>query len=395
MMPGWRLAARQGRFGRVKKGLFGRSVRAVLCLIAFGAVAAIAVLLNTSSPHAQNVAPPPTAVPVTAARATIADVPITESGIGTVQAFNSVLIRTHVDGTLMQVPVAEGQHVKPGDLIAVIDPRPYQAVLDQAMAKRQQDEALLANAKRDLERYASLIKQDYASRQQYDTQQSQVLQLTAQIAGDQASIEAAQLNLAYCYITSPISGRVGLRQVDPGNIVHAGDPNGILSINQDQPIAVIFTLPQQDLPSIVQSMTEHKLQVIAFSGDDKVELDRGVLLTPDNTIDVTTGTIKLKASFPNPHDTLWPGQFVNARLLIGTEHHVVTVPADAVQHGPEGLYVYVIKPNSTVERQAVESETRGDVAVISKGLQAGQQVVVTGQSRLDNGALVTVEPPQA
>jgi membrane fusion protein, multidrug efflux system len=339
--------------------------------------------------------PPPNAVPVTAARAAIKDVPITESGIGTVQAFNAVLIRTHVDGTLMEVPVAEGQIVKPGDLIAVIDPRPYRAVLDQAMAKRQQDEAQLANAKRDLDRYASLMKQDYASRQQYDTQQSQVEQLTAQIAGDQATIEAAQLNLAYCYITSPIPGRVGLRQVDPGNIVHASDTNGIVSITQDRPIAVIFTLPQQDLPSIIQAMADHKLDVTALSGDDKIELDRGVLLTPDNTIDVTTGTIKLKASFPNPHDTLWPGQFVDARLIIGTAHHVVTVPAEAVQHGPDGLYVYVIKPDSTVQRQAVESETRGDVAIISSGLQAGQQVVVRGQSRLDNGIRVAVESPQA
>ena len=379
----------------MKQGLGGRFARAVLYLMVFGTVAATAVFLATTSPRAQTVAAPPNAVPVTAASAAIADVPITESGIGTVQAFNSVLIRTHVDGTLMEVPVAEGQDVKPGDLIAVIDPRPYRAVLDQAMAKRQQDEALVANAKRDLDRYASLMKQDYASRQQYDTQQSQVAQLTAQIAGDQAMIEAAQLNLAFCYITSPIPGRVGLRQVDPGNIVHATDTNGILSITQDHPIAVVFTLPQQDLPSIVQSMAERKLEVVALSGDDKIELDRGVLLTPDNTIDVTTGTIKLKASFPNPHNTLWPGQFVDARLLIGTEHHVVTVPAEAVQHGPDGLYVYIIKPDSTVERQAVESETRGDVAVIGKGLQPGQQVVVRGQSRLDNGMRVAAEPPQA
>jgi len=379
----------------VKKGLGGASARAVLYLMACGAIAATTVLLAATTPRAQTAPPPPNAVPVTAARAAIKDVPITESGIGTVQAFNAVLIRTHVDGTLMEVPVAEGQIVKPGDLIAVIDPRPYRAVLDQAMAKRQQDEAHLVNAKQDLERYTSLMKQDYASRQQYDTQQSQVQQLTAQIAGDQAMIEAAQLNLAYCYITSPIPGRVGLRQVDPGNIVHGSDTNGIVSITQDRPIAVIFTLPQQDLPSIVQAMADHKLEVTALSGDDKIELDRGVLLTPDNTIDVATGTIKLKASFPNPHDTLWPGQFVDARLTIGTAHHVVTVPAEAVQHGPDGLYVYIIKPDSTVERQAVESETRGDAAIISKGLRAGEQVVVRGQSRLDNGMRVAVESPQA
>lgn len=394
-MPDWRLAAHQGRLGRVRKGLGGGAARATLYSMALAVVATSGFFLAATRPQAQTVAPSPNAVPVTAAHAEIKDVPITESGIGTVQAFNSVLIRTHVDGTLMQFPVAEGQVVKQGDLIAVVDPRPYQAVLDQAMAKRQQDDAHLVNAKQDLERYASLMKQDYASRQQFDTQQSQVLQTTAQIAGDQAMIEAAQLNLAYCYITSPIAGRVGLRQVDPGNIVHASDANGIVSIAQDHPIAVIFTLPQQNLPLIVQAMADRKLEVTALSGDDKVELDRGVLLTPDNTIDVTTGTIKLKASFPNPHNTLWPGQFVDARLLIGTAHHVITVPAEAVQHGPDGLYVYIIRPDSTVERQAVESETRGDVAVITKGLQAGQQVVVRGQSRLDNGTLVAVERPQA
>ncbi len=389
------MAERQGRLEPVHKGLGAGAARAILCLAVLAAIAAGGIVLATTRPQAQTVAPPPPATPVTAARATIADVPIVESGLGTVQAFNSVLIRTHVDGTLTEVPVAEGQLVKPGALIAVIDPRPYQAVLDQTMAKRQQDEAQLANAQRDLARYASLVKQDYASRQQYDTQASQVQQLNAQIAGDQAMVEAAQLNLAYCYITSPIPGRVGLRQVDPGNIVHAADANGIVSIAQDRPIAVVFTLPQQDLPAIVQAMAERKLEVIAYSGDDKTELDRGVLLTPDNTIDVSTGTIKLKASFPNPHDTLWPGQFVDARLAIGTERHVVTVPAEAVQHGPDGLYVYLIKPDSTVQRQEVESETRGGVAVIGKGLRAGQQVVVSGQSRLDNGALVTVEPPQA
>ncbi len=374
----------------------GAKAARVISYLTLVAVAALfAASATISQPRAQQPAPPPVAIPVTATRAAVKDVPITVNGLGTVQAFNSVLIRARVDGTLMQVPVDEGQIVKPGQLVAVIDPRPYQAALDQAMAKKQQDEAQLANTKRDLARTGSLIKQDFASRQTYDTQQAQVDQFTAQIAGDQAAVEAAQVNLSYCYITSPIPGRVGLRQVDPGNIVHASDTTGILSITQDQPIAVVFTLPQQDLPRIVQAMAQHELHVTALSGDDKTELDQGVLLTPDNAIDASTGTIKLKARFPNTRNTLWPGQYVDARLLVGTDTHALTVPAEAVQNGPAGLYVYVIKPDSTVERQAVESETYGDVAVISKGLQSGQQVVLRGQSRLDNGTRVAVEQPQA
>lgn len=346
-------------------------------------------------PHAQTAAVR-SAVPVTVTRATIKDVPIEVRGLGTVQGFNSVLIRARVDGTLMQVPVAEGQEVKPGGLIAVIDPRPYKAMLDQAMAKKQQDEAQRANARHDLARTSSLIKQDFASRQQMDTQQAQVDQLAAQIAGDQAAIEAAQLNLSFCYITSPIAGRVGLRQIDPGNIVHASDSGGILSITQDQPISVLFTLPEQYLPEIIRAMRAgEKLAVYAWSGDDKTQLGTGTLVTPDNAIDQATGTIKLKAVFSNPNDALWPGQFVEARLLLRTEGNVVTLPNEAVQHGPNGLYVYVVKPDSTVERQAVETETEGDVSIIRKGLQAGQEVVVRGQSRLDNGTRVTAEGPRA
>ncbi len=372
----------------------GRTARAGAAL-AFAAAAVAVLWLSTGRPQAQVPAVQP-GVPVTVTHVTAKDVPIEVNGLGTVQAFNSVLIRTRVDGTLMQVPVTEGQTVKPGDLIAVVDPRPYKAALDQAMAKKQQDEAQLANAKRDLARTNSLIKQDYASHQQMDTQQSQVEQLTAQIAGDQSAIEAAQLNLSYAYITSPIPGRIGLRQVDPGNIVHASDSGGILTITQDQPITVVFTLPQEYLPAIMKALHGGtKLPVIAWSGDGKTQLDTGTLLTPDNAIDPSTGTIKLKAEFPNPQDALWPGQFVDARLLLGTDRNAVTVPIEAVQHGPDGLYVYVVKPNSTVARQAIEIETQGDVAIIKKGLRPGQQVVLRGQSRLDNGTRIVVEQPQA
>jgi membrane fusion protein, multidrug efflux system len=348
-----------------------------------------------SSVHAQT-AVVPSAVPVTVTQAAVKDVPIEVRGLGTVQGFNSVLIRTRVDGTLMQVPVAEGQEVKPGELIAVIDPRPYKAVLDQAMAKKQQDEAQRVNAKRDLARTNSLIEHDFASRQQMDTQQATVDQLAAQIAGDQAAIEAAQLNLSFCYITSPIAGRVGLRQIDPGNVVHASDSGGIVSIDQDHPIAVLFTLPEQDLPEIMRAVhAGEKLPVYAWSGDEKTLLDSGTLLTPDNAIDQATGTIKLKAIFSNPQDALWPGQFVEAHLLLNTERNAVTLPNEAVQHGPDGLYVYVVRPDSTVQRQAVEAETQGDVSIIRQGLRAGQEVVLRGQSRLDNGTRVVAERPQA
>ncbi|MBV8457076.1 MAG: efflux RND transporter periplasmic adaptor subunit [Acetobacteraceae bacterium] len=359
-------------------------------------MAAVALLPPGRGPLRAQIVAAPSAVPITVTRATVKDVPIEVRGLGTVQGFNSVLMRTRVDGTLMQVPVAEGQEVKPGELIAVVAPRPYKAALDQAMAKRQQDEAQQANARRDLARTNSLIKQDFASRQQMDTQQAQVDQLTAQIAGDQAAIEAAQLNLSFCYITSPIPGRVGLRQMDPGNIVHASDSGGILSITQDRPIAVLFTLPEQVLPEIMRGVhAGEKLPVYAWSGDEKTELDAGTLLTPDNSIDQSTGTIKLKAIFANPQDALWPGQFVEARLLLRTERNVLTLPNEAVQHGPDGLYVYVVKPDSTVAREAVEAEGQGDVSIIRKGLQAGQEVVLRGQSRLDNGMRVVAEEPRA
>lgn len=324
----------------------GGGLRAGAAIIAVGA---ITVWLATT-PRAQT--PPPTpalaGVPVTAVLATARDVPNEVTGIGTVQAYNSVLVRTRVDGTLMKVPVTEGQTVKPGDVVAVVDPRPYQAALDMAMAKKQQDEAALSSAKSDLARTASLMKQDFASRQLYDQQGSKADQLVAQIAGDQAAIEAAQLNLSYAYITSPIPGRVGLRQMDPGNIVHAADNNGIVTITQDQPISVVFTLPQDSLSAIMRALQNgEKLEVVANSGDDKTKLDTGTLLTPDNSIDPATGTFKLKADFPNTKNTLWPGQFVNAHLVLGIEHNVLAIPREAVQHGPDGLYVYVVQPDLT------------------------------------------------
>jgi multidrug efflux system membrane fusion protein len=336
------------------------------------------------------------AVPVTVTTATKQDVPLWLRGLGTVQAYYAVQLRPRVDGTLTQVPVAEGQDVKKGDLLAVIDPRPYQAILDAAVAKKQQDQAQMANAQTDMARYASLVQKDFASRQQLDTQQAMVKQFSAAIVGDDAQIEAAQLNLSFCYIIAPFDGRIGLRNVDPGNIVHSAEPTPIISVMQIHPISVTFTLPQDNLPAINAAMAQKQLDVVVYAGDNKTELDRGTLLTPDNTIDTTTGTIKMKAIFPNKLNTLWPGQFVNAWLLLGTQADVVAIANSTVQHGPNGLYVYQVGSNDTVTMQPiVVAREEGGVSVVSSGLAAGAKVVATGQSRLQAGSRVTVVEARA
>ncbi|HXA26201.1 MAG TPA: efflux RND transporter periplasmic adaptor subunit [Acetobacteraceae bacterium] len=371
---------------RLRKGWPLALVLGVLMAAGLGSI-----LLEPST--AQQPQPPsgPPLVPVSIARVTQQDVPIYLKGLGSVQAFNSVLVRARVDGTLTEFPVTEGQEVKQGDLIAVIDPRPYQAALDAAMAKKSQDDADFVNSKSDLARYTSLEQKSFASHQQVDTQQALVNHMIAAIAGDNAAIEMAKLNLSYCFITSPIQGRVGLRQVDPGNLVHGSDAAGIVTITQIHPISALFTVPQDSLPSISVAMEKGKLPVIAFAADDKTQLDQGALLTPDNAIDSSTGTIKLKATFPNPHNTLWPGQFINARLQLGTQQNALTVPSVAVQHGPVGLYVYVVGPDQSVARQPVEvGSDDGALSVIAKGLSEGQQVVTEGQSRLQVGTKVAV-----
>jgi len=359
-----------------------------LAFVGIGLVGVLSTRHSAAQTAPTGVAP---GVPVSVANATRQDFPVYLSGLGSVQAFNAVLVRARVDGTLMQFAPTEGQEVKQGDLIAVIDPRPYKAALDQATAKRVQDEADLTNARQDLARYTSLAKQDFASRQQVDTQAALVNHMVAAIAGDDAAIESAKLNLSFCYITSPIGGRVGLRQVDVGNLVHATDATGIVTITQVHPISVTFTLPQEDLPQVNAAMAQGKLPTLAYSGNDQTKLDTGELLTPDNAIDPTTGTIKLKATFPNVANQLWPGQFVNARLLVATLHDVLTVPSVAVQHGPSGLYVYVVNPSSTVVRKNVEiTQDNGQTAVIDKGIAPGDRVVTDGQSRLQDGVKVAV-----
>jgi multidrug efflux system membrane fusion protein len=333
---------------------------------------------------------PPT-IPVAVAPAARQDVPLYLKGLGSVQAFNGVLVRARVDGTLTEVPVTEGQDVKQGDLLAVIDPRPFQRALDASAAKQAQDQADLDNAKQDLARYTVLAQKSFASTQQVDTQRALVNHLTAAITGDVAAVEAAKLNLSFCFITSPVDGRVGLRLVDPGNLVHASDMTGIITVTQVHPISVTFTLPQDQLTQVNLAMADGKLPVLAYSSDDKTLLDQGTLLTPDNAIDPSTGTIKLKATFPNPRNTLWPGQFVNAHLLVSTDKNALAVPSTAVLHGPSGLYVYVVKPDMTVARQVVEVQRDdGMVAIITKGLADGDRVVTDGQSRLQVGTRVAV-----
>ena len=345
--------------------------------------------------HAQ-VAPSP-AVPVTTVLPIRADVPVLARAIGTVQAFQSVVVRARVDGPLDQVLFTEGQQVKPGDVLAQLDPRPYQAILDQVLAKRAADEALLANARGDLVRYADLAQNQTASRQRLDLQRANVAQAEANVRGGDAAINAAQLNLSFTKITAPLEGRVGLRQIDPGNYIRAADPAsaGIVTITQIHPIALIYTLPQDRLPQVQQAMRQGKLPVSAYSSDDRTKLSEGELLTIDSAIDAATGTIRLKAVFTNADDNLWPGQFVNVRTQLELRRGVLTLPSAAIQRGPDGLYVFLVKPDSTAALQPVEvAQDDGHTAIISKGLTGGEAVVLAGQSRLSVGASVAATEPK-
>nr|WP_222530500.1 efflux RND transporter periplasmic adaptor subunit [Azospirillum sp. 412522] len=336
----------------------------------------------------------PAAIPVTVATASRQDVPRILQGIGTAQAVNTVTIRTRVDGALQAILFTEGQELKAGDPLARIDPRPYQAALDQATAKKRQDEAQLANARHDLARYENLAQRDFGSRQQADTQKAQVDQLQAQVDGDQASIDNARLQLDYTTIRSPVDGRIGFRQVDIGNILHASETTGIAVVTQTRPISVIFSLPEDRLHGVVQAMAAGPLPVAVDSRDGRDHLGDGVLKLIDNQVDQTTGTIRLKAEFPNADDRLWPGEFVAARLTLGTDRQVLTVPPGAVQRGADGLHVYVAKPDNTVELRTVKA-ARLDATpvVISDGLRDGERVVVSGQLKLQPGS--RIDPRQA
>jgi len=332
---------------------------------------------------------PPPAVPAQVATATRRDLPLYLTGLGTVQAFNTVTVRSRVDGELKKVAFTEGQDVKAGDLLAQIDPRPTKAALDQAAAKKVQDEAQLANAKLDLQRFADLAKRDFATKQQLDTQRALVGQLQAQINGDQAAIDSAQTQLDYTTITSPLNGRTGIRLVDQGNIVHATDTNGLVVVTQLQPISVVFTLPEDQLSAVKAAMASGPVPILAMSRDGKQKLADGTLALVDNQIDQSTGTIRLKGTFANTDGALWPGEFVNIRLLAQIARNVVTMPSTALQRGPDGYYAYVVKPDDTVDMRPIDVGQIADgVAIVNGGLAAGETVVTAGQYRLEPGARV-------
>jgi multidrug efflux system membrane fusion protein len=330
------------------------------------------------------------AVPVTIAQAEKADFPVLLTGLGTVQGFNTVVVRTRVDGQIQKIAFKEGDVVKEGDLLAQIDPRPFQAALDQAKAKKQQDEANLANANLDLQRYTKLG--EFATRQQTDTQRSTVAQLTAQIAADDAAIANAQTQLDYTSVRAPISGVAGLRQVDVGNIVNASTQTGIVTIAQIEPIAVIFTAPEEQLPSINEEQNKQPLKVTALTTDGKKALSEGTLAVVNNQVDTTSGTIRLKAVFDNKNHALWPGQSVSTRLLVTTIKDATVVPDEAVQHGTEGLYAYAVNADNKAElRKLKVSQSVDGRSLIEQGLAPGERVIVGGQYKVQPGSVVTTQ----
>ena len=338
----------------------------------------------------QNAASSPrvAAVPVTVAAAGKTDFPVYLTGLGTVQGFNTVLVRTRVDGQIDKISFKEGQLVNQGDLLAEIDPRPFQAALDQAKAKKAQDQANLANANLDLQRYTKLG--EFATRQQTDTQRSTVAQLTAQVASDDAAIFNAQTQLDYTQIKSPISGVAGLRQVDVGNIVNASTQTGIVTIAQIEPIAVIFTAPEEQLPYINDAQAGQPLKVIAITTDGKKPLAEGTLAVVNNQVDATSGTIRLKAVFDNKDHALWPGQSVSTRLLVKTLKDATVVPDEAVQHGADGLYAYVVNQDNKAElRKLKVGQSFNGRSVVESGLSPGERVITVGQFRVQPGSLVS------
>jgi multidrug efflux system membrane fusion protein len=324
------------------------------------------------------------------------DVPIYLTGLGTVQPSSSVGIHSQVDGKLQEVPFTEGQHVKKGDVLARIDPRLFKAALDQAKAKKAQDEALLGSAQKDLTRFKTLALKNFESQQNVDLQQGKVDQLTAALDADDAAIETAQTQFDYTTVTAPSDGRVGVRLVDPGNVVHASDAGPIATLMLAQPAAVMFTLPSRVLDDVRQAMGRGAIEVIAYDQDNRLALSTGKLLLVDNAVDQATSTIRLKAIFANEDDRLWPGEFVNARLLLETRSNVLVVPAKAIQRGPQGLFAWTVTANDTaVARQIQVGPTAGDLTIVTSGLNEGDRVVTEGQYKLQANAPVSVSSPPA
>ena len=367
----------------MKRSIFG----AAAIIVIAGCIAAWHLFAAPSSSHQQDSAPLP--IPVTPGEATVETVPVFVSGLGTVQDYMNVAVKTRVDGQITGVFFTEGQDVKAGDLLFQIDPRPFQAALDQAQANKQKDDAQLEAAQLVLDRYAKLLASMTQTQEAYDNQKATVGQLKGAVAADQAMIDSAKLNLDFAQIRAPIDGRTGARLVDPGNIVQASQGTTLVTIAQIKPVFVSFTAPQEFVDQIRQNQAKHQLDVIAYASDDKTKLSEGKLTLIDNLIDVATGTIHLKATFANADERLWPGEFVNARLILGTRQNAVTVAAQTVMQGPQGAYVYVIKPDDTVERRSIKvAATQDGRAVVAQGLSAGDRVVVDGQYRLTDGARV-------
>jgi len=381
-------------------------MRKVVIAVTGGALAAASVAVGVSPelrgylwPQVKAAdTPAPAAapgIPVTAGTVAASDMPNFLNGIGAVQAYNNVTIKTRVDGAIIKVSFDEGQEIKAGDPLVQIDPRPYKAAYDQVFANQEKDQANLTNAQLNLNRDAQIVKANLAvSQQQFDNDKATVAADQAMVDSDKAQIEAAQVNLDYCDIRAPISGRLGVRLVDAGNVVHAADSTGLVTITQTKPIFVSFTLAQEHLHKIHERQSHGDLQVQAYGADNVTLLSEGKLTVIDNAVDQTTGTIRLKATFDNNDERLWPGEFVDVRLILGTRKGVPTVPQQTVQVGPNGYYAYVIKADDTVERRAVQVGSIQDgVAVIDKGLEPGEKIVVDGQYRLTDGARVRAVPP--
>ena len=378
--------------------IIGKSPRQLFFGAAGLAVACLAVWIifwrHGSSQAAQNSTPP--SIPVTVTAAAQRDVAIYRDALGTVQALNTVAIRAQINGQVVSIDFRQGQEVRKGDVLAKIDPAPLQATLDQAVSKKSEDQAQLIDAEKDLARFQTLVLKNFETHQNLDAQQAKVDQTKATIDADQAAIEAAQTQLNYATIVAPIDGVVGFRQVDIGNIIHTSDVNPLTVLTQIKPCTVVFTLPQSDLGPVREAMLQGTVPVLAYDQNDKDKLAEGHLLLINNQIDQTTSSIQLKAEFPNADERLWPGEFVRIRLLVATRKDVVTIPPVAVQRGPNGLYTWVVKSDSTVDQRVIETTpVNNDVTIVTKGIEAGEQVVVNGQFRLDVGTHVNTKTQAA
>jgi multidrug efflux system membrane fusion protein len=370
-----------------------RGLRLGMVLALTLAICAALTGCGSKAKSAKAGSPPPT-VPVGVATVKQGDFNVYLDGLGSVQAFFTVSLKTRIDGQIMQVNFSEGQDVKKGELLIVIDPRPYEVALAQAKANLEKDEAQLTNAKMQYERNKVLYEQGVVAKQDLDTLQASFGTFAGTIDGDKAAIQNAELNLTYCYIKSPIDGRIGLRQVDPGNYVTAAGNTPLVVITQLHPIAVVFTLPEDQLQIVAAEMKKGPLEVDAYSRDDRTLLGTGKLLTIDNQIDQTTGTAKLKAVFDNADSKLWPNEFVNAHLLLETRKNAVTAPASAILRGPDGSFAYVVDSNNTVQMRPVQiALTQGATVVLASGLQGGDKVVTDGQEKLQAGSRVAPQAP--